>query len=334
MSIYYVDPDANGANDGTSKTDAWTDAQSAFDTAVAGDLTYLMGIQVLSSIIDIDTNSGNGTDGMIRFVGVNSDWVNNGERFVLIGGAVDNCLKANGVNFIHLENIELITASGNGLEGIASSQRWVFNNCSFNNNGGYGANLTLLQTSFFIRCTFYSNGSDGAFKGFNNRYLFCSFRDNTGSGHNAGGIAGMVWIGCLSYDNGEDGLMNMGNYTLAFNHVINNNTDDGVVGSGSANILKIVIGSRITNQSGSGDIGLNCNNRILYHGWNYYEDNDGDNIQNNSIALEILNDGASTDVEDQANINEGYTDLTDNAQDFSLRDDASARRTAITIPRG
>ena len=95
--------------------------------------------------------------------------------------------------------------------------------------------------------------------------------------------------------------------------------------------LTYVIGCRITNHSGAGDIGINAASQILLHGWNYFQDNDGDNIQNDTVSEEITYNGAGTDVEDQADTDSGYIDR-DNPEDYNLRDDATLRRTAISIP--
>lgn len=339
MADYYVDPAAGGANDGGGDgaandptdtdnwTDAWTDVQSAFDTAVVGDIVYCRGTQTLTAIIDIDTNEGDTTNGFIRFIGVEGLLGNTGTRFVLDGNsAVANCLKQNSMNFIFLENFECKNATGDGMEGLSPSTSGnVFVNCSFNTNGGFGFDGNFIRGSFLFRCTFFGNSSNGVNRG-GAVYFFCSFHDNTGIGMSLNGVSSQS-IGCLYYDNGNDGIGIVDASSLVFNGVINGNTDDGIVASRAP-----IIGCRITNHSGAGDIGLNLSDVVSVYGWNYYEDNDGANIQNGSVSIEILNDGASTEAEDQADTNEGYTDLTDGAEDFNLRSDATSRRTAITIP--
>lgn len=341
MADYYVDPAAGGANDGGGDgvaddptdtdnwTDAWVDIQSAFDTAVAGDVVYCRGTQTLTAIIDVDTNEGDLTSGMIRFIGVEGLLGITGTRFVFDGNsAVANCLDSNSMDFIHLENFEFKNATGNGVDASVLSNNWVFNNCSFNNNGALGIDCPNFNGSTWIRCTAYLNTTDGFFRPTASSLLLCSSHDNTGSG--MGSSARFAFhAACLLYDNGDDGYENLALNSVLFNCVINGNTDDGVISFGNT---PIVIGCRITNHSGAGDIGLNCNGDPVFHGWNYYEDNDGANIQNATLAIEILDDGATTDVEDQADTNEGYTDLTDGAEDFNLRSDATSRRTAITIP--
>jgi len=272
---------------------------------------------------------------MIRFIGVEGLNGNNGVRFVLDGNsAVANCLKCTGINYIHLENFEVKNATSTGIEvSPANCLKWAFVNCSAHNNGGHGINGDRFKDApIYIRTTCYSNSADGLNRPIFPRILFCSFHDNTGDGFDA--TSTNAWItGSLFYDNGDKGIENVNSESVVFNCVVNRNTAIGfnVIDTVGPR-LTVAIGNRITNHSGAGDIGLDCGNGIVYHGWNYYEDNDGNNLQNASLAVEILNDGAATDAEDQADTNEGYTDKTDGAEDFNLRSDATNRRLAITIP--
>ena len=342
---YYVDPAAGGANDGggdgvandPTDTDNWTDAwvsiQSAYDTAVADDVVYCRGTQTLTVTIDVDINNGDNQTGLIRFIGVEGLLGNTGTRFILDGNSVAvNCIHGNNIDFVYHENFEFKNATGDGVESSNTSLNWVFINCSANNNGGHGFDGIQMTNPIYIRCTAYANSTQGFNRGASARMLFCSSHDNTGDGYDAI-ISGGAVIGSLFYDNGDKGIENLASTSSVFNCVINGNTGDGIsIRSVASGAVIVIEGNRITNHSGVGDIGLNCNGETVLHGWNYYEDNDGANIQNAAFAIEILDDGAGTDVEDQADTNEGYTDKTDGAEDFKLRSDATSRRTAITIP--
>lgn len=338
-ATYYADFDlGTGDNDGTTAANAWQTMQRAVDGTggtqpTAGDIVYCTGTDTLAANLDLDGLTGDETSGMVRWIGV-SDLTptNDGTRAVINGADTYTCTAAT-TDFWHFENFEFTQMSGSGIDSATSPDWWVFINCSFNNNNTHGVNGTELQKGFFIRCAFYANGSHGVFKGDLFKYFFCSFHDNTGSGiNNIFGSSVVTLIGCLIYDNGNDGIDGLSDNMVVFNCVINGNTDDGIAAHVSSSVISVVIGCRITNHSGAGDIGLNANGEIVFHGWNYYEDNDGNNIQNNALALEILNNGSGTDVEDQADTNEGYVSKTDGSEDFNLRSDATSRRTAITIP--
>lgn len=91
MTTYYVDPLAAGSNDGTSWTNAWTSIQSAFDTAVVGDIVYCRGTQTVAARIDVDTNSGTNAGGFIKFVGCNASGTVDGTRFTIQGDGANAC---------------------------------------------------------------------------------------------------------------------------------------------------------------------------------------------------------------------------------------------------
>lgn len=346
MTTYYVDPAAAGANDGTSWTDAWTTIQTAFDTAVAGDVVYCRGTQTFGSAtpLDIDTNSGTNAAGHIKFIGCNASGNRDGSRFVVDANS-QACggIHINGSSLVWLENIEVKNCGGSSKDGFYADTGQglgcVFINCSSHNNSGAGFNLRWLGPLLMIRCTSHINAGAGfSFYFAGVKCLFCVAHDNTTDGFVADNPTiptAKVYLGCLSYDNGDDGIGGFGPDDLSFNCAFDGNADDGVeLIANTALSGALVAATRITNHSGAGDIGLNANSKPCLTLACYFEDNDGDNIQNATLHSNISIDGttASSNVEDQADTNEGYTDKTDGAQDFNLRSDASLRRTAITIP--
>lgn len=337
-ATYYADFDlATGNNDGTTAANAWQTmlravAGTGGTQPTAGDIVRCQGTDTLGANLSLNGLSGDETTGMVRWIGMSdiSAGTNDGTRAVLDGVDTYTCSFST-ISYWHFENFEFTQMSGNGIDATGGNA-FVYINCSFNNNATDGYDGLSSPYATFIRCTFYLNtkGCDGAS---NNRYLFSSFHDNTGTGLDVTSDSYILGLGCLMYDNGDDGVAGLRASAILVNCVVNGNTDDGIVTeAGGGRFISYVIGCRITNHSGAGDIGLNANTEILYHGWNYYEDNDGANIQNATLALEILDDGSATDAEDQADTNEGYTDLTDGSEDFSLRDDATSRRTGIAIP--
>jgi len=147
-------------------------------------------------------------------------------------------------------------------------------------------------------------------------------------------------IGCIAYDNADDNFTVGGNAAaVLYNCVADDYGDVGDNGieitSGSP--LVYLIGCRVTNHAGSGDIGINCSSLTglrLFTGYNYYENNDGDNVQGLSgtnYEIPLVDSESTSNVEDQSDTNQGYTQLS-GSRDFNLRNDASQRRVAISVP--
>ena len=335
-ATYYADFDlGTGLNDGTSAANAWRTMQRAVDGTggtqpTAGDIVYCKGTDTLAANLDLDGSSGGLSTGFVQWIGVSAlTPTNDGTRAVIDGGDTYTCT-ATTTDYWFMENFEFIQMSTSGVVCATSPAFWVWINCSFNNNGTHGMDTANIAVGHvFIRCTFYLNATDGTGRTRDCKFIFCSIHDNTGDGFNSGQATLRDVIGCLIYDNGDDAIPNVG----SGRNLIMNTVIDGNAGSGITNAdFHFVIGCRITNHSTASEKGIDAIGRAMFHGWNYFEDNDGANIQNAGFAIEITHDGASTDVEDQADTNEGYTDRTDGSEDFSLRDDATSRRTAITIP--
>jgi len=325
---------------GTSPYDTWekaannaTQVQAVLDAAVAGETIHAAGTITLAAQLDIDLHEGDITSGFIKFIGYNASHVNDGTRFILDGNnAATNVIYNTSMDFWWFENIECKNSNaGDGFSGSGASS-CMFLNCCAHNCDVYGFDDNAYARTSFIRCVSYSNTLDGfGTGGAYSKYLFCRSRDNGGSGFRARYAAYGVYIGCISDHNGDDGFNDVIDSALIFNCVADDNTDDGIALRTPLIYLQWVIGCRITNHDGVGDIGLNANSQFLAHGWNYYQNNDGANIQNASIAYEIPYNGAGTDAEDQGDTESGYVD-EDDPEDYNLTDAATSRRTGIQIP--
>lgn len=334
MADYYID--TNGS--GTSPYDSWAKAantkelaQTVLDTVVAGETVHARGSLILTATLDIDQHEGDKTGGFIKFIGYNAAGVNDGTRFVIDGNnAATDVLKNSSMNRWWFENIECKNSNGgDGFEGVGALYN-VFLNCCANNNDVMGFSTYNFQHSIYIRCVAYSNTADGFGNSRSGQlYLFCRSRDNGQSGFDLNWLSGTC-IGCIADHNGNDGYENLGYNAYLFNSIADHNTDDGCF-LRTTGELSLLVGCRITNHSGVGDIGINANSSILLHGWNYYDGNDGNNVQNAALAYELLYNGASTVLEDQGDTEKGYTD-EDDPEDYNLRADATLRRTAIQIP--
>lgn len=341
---YYVDP----AGSNTSPYDTWTKAatniQTALDLAVAGEIIYCRGTQTTAATIDIDTQTGTNAAGWIKVIGCNASGNVDGTRFVLNanGGSFSVVTFAAASDMYWLENIEVKnTAAGTyyGFVGAASSSDGcVFINCCANtcgNTGFAGANLGKAR---YFRCVSYSNGNHG-FAGVGKAY-FCVSRDNTTDGFNSCSFI----LGSVSHGNSDDGLGGYGYGDVHFiNTVVDGNGDDGVEITAHTELSNaLLLGCRITNHSGEGDNGLITSDEPCIVGYCYFEDNN-DNIAGAShdatpnatfqfIPLE--NSSATSNVEDQADTNEGYLDKDnhDFSTNYTSATDPHLRRTAITLP--
>ena len=336
MADYYIDTDGSG----TSPYDTWakaantnTLAQTVLDTAVAGETIHARGTLTLTATLDIDTNQGNITDGFIKLIGYNASGVNDGTRFIIDGNdAVTDVIFNNSMDYWFFENIEAKNGTGDGFTGGGFYYNF-FNNCCANNNGAYGFDTYACYYTIWFRCISYSNTSHGFGPGrVDHKYLFCRSKDNGGSGFELMYASGCLVVGCIADHNGGSGFRGLYAMATLINCVTDGNTNDGILSRDIVNNgASLVLGCRVTNHSGPGDVGLDAKTNIFLHGWNYFQDNDGNNIQNDTLVYEILHNGANTDVEDQSDTECGYTDQ-DDPEDYNLTDEATSRRTSIEIP--
>ena len=344
MTVRYVDPAAGGTNDGTSWTNAWTSFQSAADTAVAGDIVYCRGTQTLAAQVDFDTNSGTNEGGYIKFIGCNSGGTVDGTRFILdCNSAGIHGIVATNIGLIWLENIEVKNTGGSGKSGFyyltPYAYGWVFINCCANTCSNDGFFLTTESQYFFLfRCVAYSCLGNGfSVSSLGSLIMLCVSRDNGIDGFNS--AAGLLdtYIGCIAHNNTATGF-NLKGRCLTLNCVSDSNGSKGILAVANTSLYPtlIAIANRITNHVGEGKIGLDCTSEIVLTGFNYFENNDGDNIQNATLHYFIPLEGgsATSNLEDLINTNTGYVDPTNH--DFSTgytdSGDPDLRRTAITLP--
>lgn len=334
-TTYYMDT----AGSNTSPYDTWakaaTSIQTVLDLAVAGDTIYCRGTQVMGATVDIDTQTGTNAAGWVKVVGCNAAGNVDGTRFYIDanGGSYNAVTFAAASDMYWFENIEVGNTGAGAYHGFASaatgSVGHVFINCAAHNCGGSGFRCDNMANTTCFRCVAYSCTATGFYSVLRN--LFCCARDN--------GIHGFGYIsyvyGCISHGNTDDGIV-ADHYTL-LNSVIDGNGDDGVIINANTSLFgSFIVGNRITNQSGAGDIGLNCNSEPCAIGYNYLENNDGDNIQNQltSGTIPLENSSNTSNLEDLSNTDYGYVDSAnhDFSTDYTDSGDPDLRRTAITIP--
>lgn len=341
---YYVDPAAAGSNNGSDWTNAWTSLQSALDTAQAGEIVYCRGTQTLTATLDVDTNSGTNASGFIKIIGCNSSGNVDGTRFTIDAndGSYHGITFAASMGLLYWwENIRITNTGTGNYDGVSINvtgsssgyNTWI--NCSFDSCGRYGYTPSYAATnSLFIRCVFFNNTNCGIYGGQYNIYIACAIYGNgaDGVGYRCG-----HFIGCVIHDNTDRGFEVEPYAHLIMNTVIDGNDNGGYrASSGTTAARHFLFGTRITNHSAAGKIGLDANSEVVVTSHCYFEDNDGDNIQNASLHYNIPLEGGSSNsnLEDLANTNEGYVDPANH--DFSTgytdSGDPDLRRTAITIP--
>lgn len=333
MTTYYVDPAASGSNDGTSWTDAWTNVQSAFDTATAGDKVYCRGTQTLTVSIDMDTNSGS-TTAPIEFVGCNASGNVDGTLFVLDGNsAATNCLNAGtNIDYINISHFQLKNATGNGFDADAN-RRCLWYNCHFNNNGaaGWGAAAQTSHYTTFIRCRFYSNTTYGVrYTGYTN-LLFCTVNNNTSTGVANGGSADhCLYYGSIIHDNGGSyGIYYSGDNSKVVNCVIDGEST-GISNPSGVGGPWFVIGCRITNNTTGVDHASSP--KVGYIGWNYFHGNTTDKTANMD-DFQLIKDLTETDTNKyDVDADDGYNDRSND--DFNLKESRTLRRTSIDLGLG
>jgi hypothetical protein len=313
-----------------------TDGSVVTGTTSGNTITAHSGVDVTA--VYIDTNSGTTAAGYIKFIGCNSSFVVDGTRAILDGQDYAHGLIFAPVDLLWHENIEVKNCgyrSGFVL-GSEAAVGCVFVNCSSHDNGSYGFQSNNNYRCTFIRCTAYNNGVHGFHSGYGeNHYYFCSAYGNTQRGFNEIGSTDVL-IGCIVHNNGDDGVdAQLG--ALLFNCVVDANSDDGINSSAGGNKVPLrVIGCRVTNHDGSGDIGLNGGSKLLLTGWNYFQNNDGNNVQNAEMhfAIPTENTTTSSNLEDLSNTDCGYN--ASGSHDFTTgyvnSGDPDMRLVPITIP--
>jgi len=255
MSDWYVDPTATGANNGTSKADAWINIQSAFDSVnTGGDRVFCRGIQTLTVSIDVDTNSG-GSKAIIQFIGVNSSWVDDGTKFILDGDSTAvNCLLVNARSNLLFKNIKGINSTGSVFKSISTLIQVVRNNCEWSNGGlhgneqgnfAYRTSITEERTNNnasqghsntpnegqMSMCEAIGNGGTGFFSSTSTMLTNCLSHDNTGFGYQCqGGLP--KYFGCTSDGNSEGWRLASNATSLHFCRITNN-----TIGVNAANSL-------------------------------------------------------------------------------------------------
>lgn len=269
--------------------------------------------------LDVDTNSGSVADGLIKYIGVNSSWVNDGTRCKLDGnaGSIAGCLDivTYDKTLLYSVNIEADDADNIGFKyGINN----YFINCWAHHCDSHG--FHGYRDNVYIRCLATNNVGSGIYNYSTTVDMWlCVAHNNTVHGFRA--YSGGMLLGNISAENGNSGI-----YTQGHSCVIMNTLDENVDGIQCyGGIRNVVMFNRITNQTDDGIVATS--GELVYEDWNLFYGNVGLDRDDTGGAGLIEQGGNSKD--DGAG--DGYTDQA--GHDFNLTDSADYRREAITLPK-
>lgn len=360
MSTYYVDADSasEAAPYDTQAKGAHTLATILAIPPSAGDVIYCCAGASVGETTAAElacASSGTNAGGWIKVIGCNASGTVDGTRYIIDANNGDfNVFNFAGYDMWWLENIQVQNNGGTTKHGFYSSASnsdgHVFINCAASDCTGSGFSTDNIRFSYFIRCFSSLNTSHGfACGGTRDLFLFCMAQNNSTDGFSNINFYNSI-IGCISYSNTDDGVNGVTGMHV-MNCVIDSNDDDGLEVTAGTNLWgSLIIGNRITNHAGSGDIGFLTNTEPVVSGWNYLQDNDSHNIQKTagnaadkpmyqfipvagqSSEGTIFADGVDTNDEDNADTDDGYVAATNFSTDYDEGNPVSIRRVAITIP--
>ncbi len=277
--------------------------------------------------IYFDTNPGTNTN-HVRVTGVNGAWTEDGTRAIFDGEgnqtpAVHIWQFDNTTDAWWFTDIEIDEATSDGIDAsTAISAANILVNIYIHNCTAQGLDGSAFSNSILVLCRFESNGSHGGHVDNNCALMLCQALNNTDVGFFS--EVQVTFIGCVSHGNGT-GFFALGERSFFSHCVADGNATRGFY---FETVQGVVMACRTTNHSGAGDFGIETSAAgdwtvSLY---NYFEDNN----TNRDVGIrQIRVNGAVADDEDNADTNEGYTNIV--THDFNLRTDATHQNTAVEL---
>jgi len=267
---------------------------------------------------------------MIKWIGVNGSWSVDGTFATLDGGGVAGSgggvggLIAPGpaANYQWYENIEVDDSIKDGYSSSGVDYT-VFINVSCHDCGddGFGTSGSIAQ--FFFFCKAYNNADHGFPRpGQYARMFFCVSYNNADAGWNITTAGSDVLLyHCIAHNNGTYGIAGL----YAGGCVINSIADgNGSVGIQATGLGASLVCNRITNQSGTGDYGIDMDQWSmaafnLFHNNTSNVDTGGGcyNIPfEEAITNILLSAGIDGSNKDSPDVGDGYSDRAND--DFNL----------------
>jgi len=202
----YADFDlGTGANDGSSKANAWQTMQAAADGATAGAIVYCKGTDTLAAKVDMDTNSGTDAGGPIIFLGCDASW-NPGDGLAIVDGdsAALHCLDFGAVNNVEFWYFNFKGATASNVDAVADTATGALRYCTIENAGGSGfASVdSIVKFDFWQldRCIIRNNTDYGVYGWTEVAIADCAIYGNGNAGILAK-IQSMCIHGCAIYEN-------------------------------------------------------------------------------------------------------------------------------------
>lgn len=351
MPTYYVDPTDGGSNAGTM-VNPWQSIEHAINGTggsppTAGDTVLLKANgstpdETPSATATFDQASGSQSGGFIKWIGVNSSWVNDGTRYIIDGSSLATgnpvAQMDQSVNrgYYWFENLDLRNAtneSGWKSKTGSFSGNYVFVNVRFADNDFYGVYAYQANNYHFSRCVFDGN----TLGGFHYPYAgvliaeFCSFIDNGGSGSgaiNIGNAMSCVYVhGCIFDANYYHvrGSTSSGSWVLT-NNIFCRSTASGIYLPTSTGQRGLIARNRFA-FNGTYDIECQSAMKDVIEDYNVFYDP--------GTASRLNIDAGPNSRDDTANETElGFTDHTSSSwnRDFNLTTSAILRSSGLVVP--
>jgi hypothetical protein len=283
--------------------------------------------------IEFDTAEGSRATGEIKIWGTTdlTDPTNNYGEAILDGTDHASTKRANhGItflagaeDFLYFRYVTFQNTLGDGWRMLGLHLGYdTFWKCKGNGNTGNGwnGNSSGFDFSKWIQCQANDNTGRGFYRTeASGRYIFCEAKNNGAEGWELIDT-GAVLVGCVAHNN-TIGIELFSDTGLVVHCVADGNSTNGIDFSSVTVDGGIVIGSRITNQSGAGDFGINSaqSANFVWENWNAFYNNNTD--RNN---VDTGEDSSSAGADD------GYTDQAND--DFNVQDGKTLDSTAVTVP--
>ena len=259
--------------------------------------------------MQVKTSGGSpSADTLLKVVGVNGSWTEDGTVFTLDGGGdADFCIDSD-KNGYEYRNMVLTNSTGDCFN--TSGLNYVFMNCSATSSaGGSGFNC---NRGVFVSCEASLNNIRGFFCIDTNFLMSAAI----GNGSHGFSLVRICCIGCVSHFNSSSGVFGIDYGNLVFGCAIDGN---GASGVWTLDGPFVVSCSRITNNTTGQITGMSA---TIYDLWNFL-----DSVNPTSGSSVYPNfKGSSTRL---TGTDEGYFDLA--GDDFRQKVGSVGYRTEIDI---
>ena len=197
--------------------------------------------------------NGDTTDGSIKYIGVNADWVQDYTTQAVLDGnsQAAGCLSdANDVDYYILENITFTLAAGDGLSmgTTFQSEYLILRRCIALSNTGMGFHLFQTEYPTLIECIAKSNTSDGIRPAENARIIFCRSEDNSYGLQLRGGSGNFIYGNAFIANTLKGIEMRSASHgNCVIGNVIDQVSGNSGIGANNPSNIELVLCNRITN---------------------------------------------------------------------------------------